>query len=205
MLAKWQWLNVSCKYFLFGESFHGDSVHLAFAFQWHGWHGTTKTICTVIQSLCAWCDWLVEPHANKSRSSFQREWSCVLSHGKTLFGQVVPSKPRGYVIWWASSSPVELVMPHPLAQALMKYCSALTVMQQLEAQHHFLHQKVSIGRASLPASTCAFLRRRTNKDLATPGLRDNLDRLLADLSKLVAIKWDSRTDSCAVFVFCCVP
>ena len=119
--------------------------------------------------------------------------------------RLFPQSLVAYVIWWASSSPVELVMPHPLAQALMKYCSALTVMQQLEAQHHFLHQKVSIGRASLPASTCAFLRRRTNKDLATPGLRDNLDRLLADLSKLVAIKWDSRTDSCAVFVFCCVP
>ena len=119
--------------------------------------------------------------------------------------RLFPQSLVAYVIWWASSSPAELVMPHALAQALMKYCSALTVMQQLEAQHHFLHQKVSIGRASLPASTCAFLRRRTNKDLATPGLRDNLDRLLADLSKLVAIKWDSRTDSCAVFVFCCVP
>jgi hypothetical protein len=119
--------------------------------------------------------------------------------------RLLPQSLVAYVIWWASSSPAELVMPHALAQALMKYCSALTVMQQLEAQHHFLHQKVSIGRASLPASTCAFLRRRTNKDLATPGLRDNLDRLLADLSKLVAIKWDSRTDSCAVFVFCCVP
>ena len=111
-----------------------------------------------------------------------------------------PQSLVAYVIWWASSSRADLVMPHALAQALMKYCSALTVMQQLEAQHHFLHQKVSVGRASLPASTCAYLRRRTNKDLATPGLRDNLDRLLADLSKLVAIKWDSRTDSCMVFV-----
>ena len=86
-------------------------------------------------------------------------------------------------------------MPEPLAMELLKYASALTVMQPLEAQHHYLNQKVSFGRASLPASTCAFLRRRMNKDVYKAGFRENVSRLLGGLSKLVAIPWNKRSDT----------
>ena len=83
-------------------------------------------------------------------------------------------------------------MPQQLAKALLRYSSALTCMQQLEAQHHYLNQKISFGRASLPASTCAHLRRRMNPDVFDPYLRKHIARLIGDIYKLVVTKWDSR-------------
>ena len=99
-----------------------------------------------------------------------------------------------YLLWWANSPTTELEMPKPLAMELMKYCSALTVMQSLEAQHHTINLKISFGRASLPASTCANMRRKYNGDVETPKFRTDLARLVGDLSKLVAIKWSNRSE-----------
>ena len=81
-----------------------------------------------------------------------------------------------------------------LPQELMKYCSALTCVQQLEAQHHYLNQKLSIGRASLPASTCAYLRRRMNNDVLDSSFRKNLGRYIENLSSLVCAKWSTRSE-----------
>jgi len=104
-----------------------------------------------------------------------------------------PSSLRAYMVYWASSP--QQTMPHVLACALMKYCSALTVMQSLEAQHHYLSQRMSFGRAALPAATCAYLRRRLNGDMHHPSFRLKIDQFLGDFSKLVAIKWNKRSES----------
>ena len=112
---------------------------------------------------------------------------------KLFLDETFASNLRAYIVFWASSS--EHRMPDPLAHTLMKYCSALTVMQSLEAQHHYLAQRVSFGRASLPAATCAYLRRRTNGDLQMLSFRKHLNRYLGEFSKLVAIKWDRRSDT----------
>ena len=106
-----------------------------------------------------------------------------------------PGNLSAYVVYWASSLSTVTEMPDPLAQELLKYCSSLTVMQSLEAQHHFLNMKVSFGRASLPASTCAFLRRRVNDDVRDPLFRMRLSHLFGRMSKLVVSEWDKRTES----------
>lgn len=97
-----------------------------------------------------------------------------------------------YLVYWASSP--DPAMPTPLALELLKYTSSLTVMQSLEAQHHFLNQKVSFGRASLPASTCAFLRRRVNNDVQETQFKENLSRLIGQPSHLVAVKCERRAE-----------
>ena len=114
--------------------------------------------------------------------------------GRYFLDPTYPSNLRAYLVFWASSGEEIIEMPEPLSTALLQYCSSLTVMQQLEAQHHFLGQKIAFGRASLPASTCAFLRRRTNRDLYTQSFKEKLPRLIGDLSKLVAIKWERRSE-----------
>ena len=104
-----------------------------------------------------------------------------------------PGNLRAYMVYWASSDVDVVTMPHQLSQALMRYCTALTVMQSLEATHHYLAQKISFGRASLPASTCAFLRRRTNPDIYTTSFKVSVNRLIGNLSKLVPFEWDKRS------------
>ena len=93
--------------------------------------------------------------------------------------------------FWARSGAETL--PDLLALELMKYCSALTTMQRLEAQHHYLNQHLATGRRSLPASICAFLRRRANNDLETPTFRKHVDRYILQLDRLVAVKWETRS------------
>lgn len=104
-----------------------------------------------------------------------------------------PGNLRAYMVYWASSGGDVVNMPPQLSQALMRYCTALTVMQSLEATHHYLHQKISFGRASLPASTCAFLRRRTNPDIYSISFKESVNRLVGNLSKLAPFKWDKRS------------
>ena len=135
-----------------------------------------------------------------ARNTPDRVWS---GNGHRLFHMArrfldnsYPGNLSAYLVYWANSPAADLVMPEPLAKELLKYTTALTVMQPLEAQHHYLAQKISFGRASLPASTCAFLRRRMNQDIHTPYFRSNLNRLIGDFSKLVAIKWEKRSDAC---------
>ena len=86
------------------------------------------------------------------------------------------------------------IMPQKLARTLMQYCSALTVMQMLEGQHHYLNMQVGGARASLPASTCAFLRRRCNNDLTDPRFRKNLSHYMKHIPKLIPFEWESRRD-----------
>lgn len=74
-----------------------------------------------------------------------------------------PDGVAHYLFYWANST--DEVMPKSLSEALMQYASALTSMQMLEAERHYWSQRVSFGRASLPASTCAYLRRRANPDV----------------------------------------
>ncbi len=129
--------------------------------------------------------WDVIKNEHKGNHSF---------HMARLFlDSTYPSSLRAYLVYWASSP--ETIMPQVLACALMKYCSALTVMQSLEAQHHYLSQRVSFGRAALPAATCAFLRRRFNGDMHQPSFRLKIHKLLGDFSKLVAIKWNKRSET----------
>lgn len=103
-----------------------------------------------------------------------------------------PANLSAYMVFWASSEDSQ--MPEPLARELMKYCSALTCMQSLEAQHHFINQRVSFGRASLPASTCAYLRRRTNKDVYEPKFRANIGRYINKLSSILPTKCENRAE-----------
>lgn len=106
-----------------------------------------------------------------------------------------PGNLFAYMTFWASIPDSKTTMPPQLAKELMKYCSALTIMQQLEAQHHFLNQKLSFGRAALPAATCASLRRRANGDIQDPFFKQEFSRFIGDFSKLVAIKWRHRSDT----------
>ena len=107
-----------------------------------------------------------------------------------------PSHKNGlyaHLVHWSRSPSHD--MPQMLAKELMKYTSALTTMQRLEAQHHYVNTRMSNARASLPASLCASLRRRSNKDLETQSFRKHLDKYVESLPKLLAVKWDSRNDS----------
>ena len=103
-----------------------------------------------------------------------------------------PDNLRFEVQQWSQST--SNVMPPKLARTLMQYCSALTVMQMLEGQHHYLNMQVAGARASLPASTCALLRRRCNQDLNDPRFRKNLSHYMRQIPKLVPFDWDSRRD-----------
>ena len=96
-----------------------------------------------------------------------------------------------HVEFWARSA--DATIPDLLSLELMKYCSSLTTMQRLEAQHHYLNQHVAGGRRSLPASVCAFLRRRANTDLETASFRRHIDRYILQMDKLVAVKWATRS------------
>ena len=110
-----------------------------------------------------------------------------------------PAYPNGlaqYVYYWGHST--DTTMPPALSQVLMQYASSLTSMQMLEAEHHYLSQRVSFGRASLPASTCAYLRRRANPDVHQQVFKDNIERFIGCLSELVASKWNNRTETCDV-------
>lgn len=94
--------------------------------------------------------------------------------------------------WWVGTQSTN--MPTALAQELMAYASALSVMQSLEGQHHYLHVHQGAARASLPASLCAALRRRVNPDLRDPRFRQNLEKYLKHIPRLVVCDWDSRKD-----------
>lgn len=85
-------------------------------------------------------------------------------------------------------------MQDSLAKACISYTSALTSMQQLEAQHRYLAQHVGKGRAALPASTCAFLRRRTNSDLFQDQFRKRVDKYLSKTGSIITMtEWNSRS------------
>ena len=102
-----------------------------------------------------------------------------------------PGSLHAHLEYWASCD--SETMPDLLALELMKYCTSLTTMQRLEAQHHYLNQQVAGGRRSLPASVCAYLRRRANKDLETTSFRKHVDRYVLELDKLIAVKWETRS------------
>lgn len=104
-----------------------------------------------------------------------------------------PSNLSAYMVYWASSA--DPLMPPQLSMELMKYCSALTAMQSLEAAHHFINLRVSYGRASLPASTCAYLRRRTNKDVYSPRFRKDVARLIGNLSSILPTTFEKRSET----------
>ncbi len=128
-----------------------------------------------------------------SSSSANQKASDAFLMPRMFLDRTYPKNLAAYMVWWASTH--ELVMPASLAMMLMQYCSALTCMQSLEAQHHGVNQQVSFGRASLPASTCAFLRRRTNPDIHDQYFRKHVGRFIQDLSSLVAVDWNNRTDT----------
>lgn len=94
--------------------------------------------------------------------------------------------------WWSCTD--RGTMPEALAWELLKYSSSLTVMQILEAQHHYLNMHVSGARASLPASTCAMLRRRLNRDLKDKRFRAHLESFIGKIWKLLPFSCDSRRD-----------
>lgn len=104
-----------------------------------------------------------------------------------------PGNLSAYVVYWASSS--DRVMPSALSKELMKYCSALTCMQVLEAQHHYVNQRMSFGRAALPASTCAWLRRRTNADVFDIRFKQNLGEYIGKLPSLLPSSCSSRAET----------
>ena len=56
-------------------------------------------------------------------------------------------------------------MAKPLFDEMACYISSLTVMQRLESRHHLVNARLSFGRATLPASLSAALRRGQNADL----------------------------------------
>ena len=108
-----------------------------------------------------------------------------------FFDPHVAGSLHAHMLFWAQSKTD--TMPELLALELMKYCSALTTMQRLEAQHHYLNQQIAGGRRSLPASVCAYLRRRANGDLETASFRKHLDKYVLQLHKLVAVSWETRS------------
>lgn len=119
---------------------------------------------------------------------------CHFQMARLFLDPSFPGNLSAYMVYWSSTT--DKVMPTPLSKELMKYTSSLTCMQSLEAQHHFVNQRISFGRASLPASTCAFLRRRTNDDISNPFFKDNLSRYIENLSSLIASPWNNRSVPC---------
>lgn len=99
---------------------------------------------------------------------------------------------RAELEWWSVSSSNQ--MPSRLATELMKHSSALTVMQMLEGQHHYLNMHVGGARASLPASTCALLRRRCNGDLKDKRFRHHVASFMQRIPKLLPFTFESRKD-----------
>ena len=146
---------------------------------------------TYIQASKFFASEILEMWQNLGRSE-TGQGHCQFQMARLFLDCSFPGNLSAYMVFWASSS--DKVMPVALSKELMKYCSALTCMQALEAQHHYVHQRISFGRAALPASTCAWLRRRTNPDVFDQHFKHNLGRYIGNLSSLLASPCSSRAE-----------
>ncbi len=138
---------------------------------------------------------------NRLQESGGRSGYAMFHMSKFFLDPLYPNGVQHYLYYWAHST--DEVMPKPLSEALMQYASALTSMQMLEAEHHYLSQRVSFGRAALPASTCAYLRRRANPDVFQPKFREEIGTYIGCLSELVASRYNNRTESCEIRLVAC--
>lgn len=143
-----------------------------------------------VQASKVYCQEILRNWNEKEPHSQDRQFTHSIT--RKFLDPSFPHNLRADMEWWAATSSKQ--MPRALAFELMAYASGLTVMQQLEGQHHYLGMHQGGARASLPASVCAFLRRRFNPDLQDPRLRQNLEKYLRHIPKLVACEWEKRKD-----------
>ena len=102
---------------------------------------STTQVCTGIKTICK-----RNPGSMGScRRKSQGKWGVFFAIQTSLENLLA------YMVYWASSGGDVVNMPPQLSQALMRYCTALTVMQSLETTHHYLHKKISFGRAIPPS------------------------------------------------------